>query len=81
MLRLLNRLQNAVRQVTLINERECPPLVTCGIDDRRWWAGRFFFPWRPHFTTNKMAAHMRWGFRQLLRAQNTAHFRFEALHL
>ncbi|XP_070772052.1 NFU1 iron-sulfur cluster scaffold homolog, mitochondrial [Enoplosus armatus] len=25
--------------------------------------------------TNKMAAHMRWGLRQLLRARNTAHFR------
>ncbi|XP_039994257.1 NFU1 iron-sulfur cluster scaffold homolog, mitochondrial [Xiphias gladius] len=36
--------------------------------------------WRPHevliFKTNKMAAHLRWGLHQLLRARNTAHFRF-----
>ncbi|KAI3363214.1 hypothetical protein L3Q82_011849, partial [Scortum barcoo] len=28
------------------------------------------------FKTNKMAAHMRWGLRHLLRRRNTAHFRF-----
>ncbi|XP_071336701.1 NFU1 iron-sulfur cluster scaffold homolog, mitochondrial isoform X1 [Trachinotus anak] len=28
-----------------------------------------------------MAAHLRWGLHQLLRARNTAHFRFELLHL
>lgn len=28
-------------------------------------------------TTTNMAAHMRWGLRQLLRAKNTAHFRFD----